>query len=802
MSNMKISYLFLLFSFCSIISFGQKRIKQGYPIDPIPFTSVSINDSFWLPRLKASKEVTIPLAFNKCEETGRYDNFVMAANPSPDNEVKGYSFDDTDVYKTIEGASYILQTYPDKKLKKYIDSVLVLVAAAQEDDGYLYTSRTMNPEHPHEWAGKKRWEKVEDLSHEFYNLGHMIEGAIAHYQATNERTFLDIAIKYADCVCREIGDKEGQVVKVPGHQIAEMALAKLYVLTRDKKYLEQAKFFIDKRGLTTIKTEYSQSHKPVLEQDEAVGHAVRAGYMYSGVADVAALTGNKEYIDAILKIWNNVVSKKIYITGGIGSTSSGEAFGKNYQLPNSSAYCETCAAISNVYWNYRLFLMTGESKYFDVLERTLYNGLISGVSMDGGKFFYPNPLSSMGQHQRKPWFGCACCPSNICRFIPSLPGYIYAQEGNDLYVNLFISGVLNVKIGGNNVSLKQTTNYPWNENVVIEYQGKRKTDFNLKIRIPGWLRDEVLPSDLYNYVDDKELSYEVKVNGVVVNGTLQNGYFNIDRKWKRGDKVEIKFGMEPRIVKANNKVKNDIGRVAIERGPIVYCAEWPDNDYDINSIYFPIKTNLHVDYDENLLGGVNIISANVQSLKSSEDGSLSIENKKLRMIPYYAWAHRGAGPMNVWLASDLVAITPTKPATIASESKVISTHQSRAIISLNDRLAPSDDENSIPHFNFWPKKGTTEEIIYEFKQEENISSSSVYWFDDEPWGECRVPNSWKIYYKQGDNDWKEVEAVSDYPNEKNKTNKVKFKSVKANAAKLVIYQKEHFSSGLYEWEIN
>ena len=377
---------------------AQSKKTSGYPITPVSFTQVKVSDGFWGQRLKASREVTIPLAFSKCEETGRYENFVKAAHPSEKYKVGGLSFDDTDVYKTIEGASYSMQTYPDKKLDKYIDSVLTIVAAAQEPDGYLYTARTMNPKHPHEWAGSKRWEKEEDLSHELYDLGHMIEGAIAHFQATGKRSFLDIAIKYADCAVREVGDKPGQARVVPGHQIAEMALAKLYVLTGNKKYLDLAKYFLDNKGKTSTHTEYNQSHKPVIEQDEAVGHAVRATYMYTGMADVAALTGDKSYITAIDKIWDNIVNKKLYITGGIGATSHGEAFGKNYELPNMSAYNETCAAIANVYLNYRLFLLHGEAKYFDVLERTLYNGLISGVSLDGGGFFYPNPLESMGQH--------------------------------------------------------------------------------------------------------------------------------------------------------------------------------------------------------------------------------------------------------------------------------------------------------------------------------------------------------------------------------------------------------------------
>ena len=544
-----------------------KNQSHGYPIDPVPFTSVKVTDSFWGQRLNASREVTIPLAFSKCEETGRYQNFVNAAHPSDTIKVGGLAFDDTDVYKTIEGASYLLQTYPDKKLAKYIDSVLVIVAAAQEPDGYLYTSRTMNPKHPHEWAGSKRWEKVEDLSHEFYNLGHMVEGAIAHYQATGKKNFLNIAIRYADCVCREIGTGEGQQIRVPGHQIAEMALAKLYLVTGDQKYLDQAKFFLDQRGYTSRTDEYSQAHKPVVQQDEAVGHAVRAAYMYAGMADVAALTGDTAYIHAIDRIWDNIVGKKYYITGGIGATAAGEAFGKNYELPNMSAYCETCAAIGNVYVNYRLFLLHGESKYYDVLERTLYNGLISGVSLDGGGFFYPNPLESMGQHQRQPWFGCACCPSNICRFIPSLPGYIYAVKDKDVYVNLFMSNTSDLKVGGKAVSIEQNTKYPWNGDITIGINKNNAGPFNLKVRIPGWVRGQVVPSDLYTYSDGKRLKYTVKVNGEAVQNELKDGYFSIDRRWKKGDKVEVHFDMEPRTVKANNKVEADRGRIAVEREP-------------------------------------------------------------------------------------------------------------------------------------------------------------------------------------------------------------------------------------------
>ena len=629
-------------------------LHSGYPIDPVPFTSVKVTDVFWGQRLKASREVTIPLAFSKCEETGRYENFVKAAHPSDEYKVEGFSFDDTDVYKTIEGASYLLQTYPDKKLEKYIDSVLLIVAGAQEPDGYLYTARTMNPKHPHDWAGPERWTKVEELSHEFYNLGHMVEGAVAHYQATGKRNFLDIAIKYADCVCKAIGNGPDQKKLVPGHQIAEMALVRLYLVTGDRKYLDQAKFFLDARGYTSRKDVYSQAHKPVLEQDEAVGHAVRATYMYAGMADVAAITGDSSYINAIDKIWENIVTKKIYITGGIGARHAGEAFGDNYELPNLSAYNETCAAIGNVYVNYRLFLLHGDAKYFDVLERTLYNGLLSGVSLDGGSFFYPNPLASTGGYSRKPWFGCACCPSNISRFIPSLPGYVYAVKDDHVYVNLYMANRGELKVKSKKLVLEQETSYPWDGDIRIRV-AQGTLPFTMNLRIPGWVRNEVLPGDLYYYDDKQKPGYTVTVNGEAVEGVLQKGYLQIERKWRKGDVVEIRFDMQPRVVRANEKVIADRGRVAIERGPIVYCAEWPDNDFNVHNILLNQHPSFQVVDKPDLLYGIREITTDAQALSYDAAGKLAVKDVNLTLIPYYAWAHRGEGDMEVWLPIEICA---------------------------------------------------------------------------------------------------------------------------------------------------
>ena len=791
----------------------KKQPANGYPISPVPFTSVKVTPgTFWGQRLEASRKVTIPLAFSKCESEGRYKNFENAAahlkDPSKVFKVNGvgYSFDDTDPYKTLEGAAYILQTYPDKQLEAYCDSVIDIIASAQEPDGYLYTARTQNPADPHHWAGDRRWVKEEDLSHELYNLGHMVEGAVAYWQATGKRKFLDIACRYADVACKEVGPGPGQMCVVPGHQIAEMAMARLYLATGEKRYLDFAKFLLDYRGKTTIVHDYSQAHKPVVEQDEAVGHAVRAAYMYAGMADVAALTSDEDYVKAIDRIWDNIVSKKLYITGGIGATASGEAFGKNYQLPNMSAYCETCAAIGNVYVNYRLFLLHGESKYYDVLERTLYNGLISGVSLEGNGFFYPNPLESMGQHQRQAWFGCACCPSNICRFIPSLPGYIYAVKDKDVYVNLFLSNKSDLTVAGKKVALSQQTNYPWDGDIAITVDKNSAGEFAMKIRIPGWVKNQVVPSNLYQYTDNKRLSASCSVNGdIVAVDPTADGYLTITRKWKKGDQVQIHFDMEPRTVRANNKVEADRGMISVERGPLVYCAEHPDNQFDVFSALvnqepvFKVKSEqLKVNSGESY--PVVTLTTDAQTLLFNKQGKLQATDQMLTLIPYYAWCHRGSGKMRVWLPQDLKATNPSQPATLASESKVTTSSQIPALSSINDRLVPKDEnDRSVPYTHWWPKNGTTEWIAYELPQESTVQSSTVYWYDDGPWGGCRVPQSWRILFLDAQGQWQPVSGADGYPTDKGAACTVNFDPVKTKALRLEVVLPKDNSAGLFEW---
>ncbi len=827
MKKLIISLSFVIFH----LSFLPAVAQKGYPITPVPFTAVKVTPgTFWGQRLEASRNTTIPLAFSKCESEGRYKNFENAAahmaDPSKVFKVNGvgYSFDDTDPYKTLEGAAYILQTYPDKKLEAYCDSVIDIIGRAQEPDGYLYTARTQNPADPHHWAGDRRWVKEEDLSHELYNLGHMVEGAVAYWQATGKRKFLDIACRYADVACREVGPNAGQMCVVPGHQIAEMAMARLYLATGQKRYLDFAKFLLDYRGKTQIKNQYSQSHLPVIDQAEAVGHAVRAAYMYAGMADVAALTGDKDYIKAIDDIWWNIVEKKLYITGGIGATASGEAFGKNYELPNMSAYCETCAAIGNVYVNYRLFLLHGLSKYYDVLERTLYNGLISGVSLQGDGFFYPNPLESMGQHQRQAWFGCACCPSNICRFIPSLPGYVYAvkeergerkeeRTNPSIYVNLFLSNTATLNVGGKKVTLSQQTNYPWDGDIAITIDKSTAGEFALKIRIPGWLQGSVVPapSQLYKYTDNKRLNYTYSVNGSTYNAkaSFGDGYLVLTRKWKKGDKVQLHFDMEPRIVRANNKVEADRGMVAIERGPLVYCAEHPDNQFDIFSVLLSQEPEFSLGTatipattpDDSSGYPIVTLKTDAQTLDFNKQGKLTVRDQVLTLIPYYAWCHRGSGKMRVWLPQDLSATTPAQPATLASESRVsTSTPRMPAISAINDRLVPKgENDRSVPYTHWWPKKASTEWIAYEFPQEAEVSTSHVYWFSDKPWGGCAVPKAWRILYQTASGEWLPVEGADGYPTHVGTASTVHFTPVRTKALRLEVVLPADDSAGLFEW---
>ena len=647
-SLLKLLLSFLLcLSFClfSLTSESQVVLTKDYPIQPVSFTDVKVTDHFWAPRIELNQKVTIPIALDQCYKTGRVENFKIAAKITKGKFQSEYPFDDSDIYKIIEGASYSLQTNPDAQLEKRIDSLIYYIGKAQEPDGYLYTNRTIDSLHLHPWVGKKRWEKDPELSHELYNLGHLYEAAYAHFLATGKRTLLDVAIKSANLVNHDFGP--GKLAYYPGHQVIEMGLSKLYRITGEERYLKLAKYFLDcRRG----GTEYNQAHIPVIEQDKIVGHAVRATYMYAGMADVSALTGESSYKNAIDKIWNDLISTKYYVTGGIGSGGNNEGFSDPYLLPNMSAYCETCASISNVMWNQRMFLLEGDSKFYDVLERTLYNGLLSGISLSADRFFYPNPLESHGQHTRSAWFGCACCPSNICRFIPSVPGYVYAKKGNDLYVNLFMNNSATVDLNGERINLEQTTDYPWNGKIAIGIYPVKKKIFSMMIRIPGWANNKVVPSDLYHFKYVNQSAILIKVNGKNFKYDLKNGYAVISREWNKGDQLTIDFPMPVREIIANESVKDDNGKVALQRGPVVYCAEWPDNkkghvlNLSLNSI-----NRYSTEFLPGLLNGVTVIKTVVNSSSQADNKKIDEAKIPFTAIPYYAWANRGAGEMMVWI---------------------------------------------------------------------------------------------------------------------------------------------------------
>jgi hypothetical protein len=650
--------LFSILLLVLMFIFGDRPLeKRDYSIKPVSFTQVTVDDNFWKSRLETNQKITIPYAFKKCEETGRIQNFEVSGGLKEGTFEGKYPFNDSDVYKIIEGASYSLQVSPNPSLDEYLDELIKKIAAAQEVDGYLYTARTINPHPPVLWCDGPRWFNLY-LGHELYNMGHFYEAAVAHYLATGKRNLLDLAVKNADLLVSVFGPDKKR--GVPGHQVIEIGLAKLYRVTGNEKYLKLAKFFLDERGHAhdrKLYGEYSQDHKPVPEQNEAVGHAVRAVYMYAGMADIAALSGDSSYVTAIDRLWENVVSKKLYLTGGIGSTGEHEGFGPNYDLPNASAYAETCASIANVFWNHRMFLLHGDGKYIDVLERVLYNGLLSGISMKGDRFFYSNPLQSSGQQQRSPWFGCACCPSNIARFIPSIPGYIYAVKGSSLYVNLFVQGEARINLEKQELTIKQQTLYPWDGHIEITVNMETPGTFDILIRIPGWASNRPAPSDLYRYLNKKDDRPLIKINGRLHPYTQQKGFVKLSKRWNPGDKIELTFLMTVRRVVAHSRVSADRGRVAFERGPIVYCAEWVDNQDSVFSLLIPDHATFTVTKGIEELQNPGIISADVVSIHKKQDSN-EVEKRShhLVMIPYYAWAHRGKGEMAVWLARKASAL--------------------------------------------------------------------------------------------------------------------------------------------------
>ena len=782
---------------------------RDYPFHPTPFTAVRIDGGFWAPRLKANRDVTVWYDFHKCEQTGRIDNFSKAGRLLPGPFV-GIRFNDSDVYKVIEGASYSLATKYDPKLDAYLDRLIAKIAAAQEKDGYLYTARTIDPAKLPGGTGPARWSFLAH-SHELYNVGHLYEAAVAHFRATKKRTLLNVAIRNADLIASVFGP--GKKRDVPGHEEIEIGLVKLYRVTGRKNYLTLARFFLDERGHARgrkLDGVYNQDHKPVIEQQKAVGHAVRAGYLYAGMADVAALTGDRAYVRAIDAIWDDVISKKLYLTGGIGAQRGGEAFGADYQLPNATAYNETCAAIANILWNQRMFLLHGDAKYIDVLERTLYNGFLSGVSLSGNRFFYPNPLEfdgrskfNQGVASRSPWFGCSCCPVNVVRTIPSIAGYVYAVRDRDIYVNLFANGTGRIALGKTTVTLVQQTRYPWVGKIRIEVDPGRPTEFSLNVRIPGWAVGRPVPSNLYHYADRHAEPYALKVNGQPVSVETRRGFAVLHRTWTKGDLIELDLPMPIRRVQAHQRVVADRDRVALERGPVVYCLEAVDNGGRVFDAILLDSATLTAEYQGDLLGGVTAIRAGGQRLVRNRQGTVKTVAADLRAIPYSVWANRRIGQMRVWIPRTSRGARPAPPATVASKSRVSASHvwQADTVEALHDQIEPkSSHDETIPRHTWWDHRGTSEWVQYDFAHPTRVSSVAVYWFDDTGRGACRVPRSWRLLYRDGKK-WKPVRAATRYAARTDRYNQVKFDPVTTSALRIEATLQPGFSAGILEWTV-
>lgn len=768
--------------------------KADYPITPISFTKVHYTAGPLADRQAVNLKETIPYA--EQQNRSRLKNFDLAAETMarraageehfqhrPPTE---YPFDDTDIYKYIEGASYALMLKDDSALRDQLKEIVKHVKAAQEPDGYLYTFRTMHPDSPgHSWIDQKRWVKDPDLSHELYNLGHFYECATAYLEATGDRTLYDMALKSAELVWKDLGQDNSPVI-APGHQVIEMGLGKLYRQSGDERWIKLAAKFLENKAKGRGGSDYNQSHKPVLQQDEAVGHAVRANYMYSGMADVATLTGDKRYADAIDKIWDNVAGKKLHLTGGCGARGSGEAYGANYELPNK-CYNETCAAVAFIFWTHRMFLMHGDSYYMDVLERTMYNGALSGVGLDGKHFFYPNVLEYNGdgsnRNPRQAWFGCACCPPNIMRTIASLGGYAYAVKDSKLYTLVYADS----EMSHDDVKITQKTEYPWDGkvtlNVNVPENGKK---FQLALRIPGWVNGKPLPSDLYTYVNDTPAKWSVSVNGQKADYTMEQGFAVLDRTWKNGDKVELNLPMEVRRVKANDKAGNLKGQVGFERGPIVFAFEAIDQKTDLQfrRWYASPEAKAEAVFRKDLLGGVETVV-------------ITEGENQFTGIPYGWWANRGSHSMRVWLADAPQAELNMKNKSPQARVNVSYARGGMNPAAINDNDFPENAfATDVSNFDFWSHLGGNEWVTLTWKEPVEVSLCKFYWFDDSRrGGGCGVPAAWELKYQNANGEWVPVQSS------RQSSDSIEFNKISTKALRLDIRQKNGLASGLYEWVV-
>ena len=634
---------------------------------PVPLTAVTLTDDFWAPRRWVNREVTLPSQYHLLEETGRIDNFRGAAGKL-DVPFQGRYYNDSDVYKWLEAVAWTLATDTDpafraepqgEALVQMAGTVIAEIADAQQPDGYLNTYFTHD-------RGTERWTNLRD-KHELYCAGHLIQAAVAHRRATGDGRLLHVARRLADHICDLFGPQYGRDTACPcppGHPEIEMALVELARETGEPKYLRQAQFFLDARGRGLIGGRaYHQDHKPFRETERMVGHAVRAVYLNAGVTDLYAETGEAALRQTLDRLWRYMTTRQMYVSGSIGSRYEGEAFGEDYELPNERAYAETCAAIGSVMWNWRLLLLSGDARYADVLETTLYNGVLPGLSLDGGAYFYQNPLADGGRHRRQPWFGCACCPPNVARLLASLPGYFYSLSDEGLWVHLYAQGSARISLpGGRTVGLTQHTRYPWDGEVVIKVEGPALSPsaslginsvegagtFSLWLRIPAWCEEGAA----------------LEINGRPFTGLLAPGsYAEVRRVWQPGDVVRLNLPLGVRRVECHPYVAENAGRVALMRGPILYCVEQADNPgLDPRDVVLPADVDFTATFQPDLLGGVVVLCCQTEVVppddawenrlyrtpvpRLEKPRSRSVE---VTAIPYYAWANREPGPMQVWL---------------------------------------------------------------------------------------------------------------------------------------------------------
>jgi len=788
-----------LLSFCvalfaSAAAFGGAEKPKHRRLSEVPFTQVRVEDEFWAQRLRTNRQRSVPHNFRWCEQTGRISNFAKAAGLAS-GKFEGIYFNDSDVYKILEGAAYVLADHPDPALEALIDDVIAKIAAAQQPDGYLQTYFTLV-------EPGNRWKDFA-AKHELYCAGHLFEGAAAHFRATGKRTFLNVAIKLANHLCDTFGpDKRHEVC---GHEEVELALVKLYEVTGDVRYLRLAEFFLDIRGDKTKRAKihgpYMQDHMPVREQKEIVGHAVRAMYLYCGMADVAAYTGDQGFVDALRQLWKDLIQHKLYITGGIGARHAGEAFGDAYELPNESAYCETCAAIGLALWSHRMNLLEADAQYADVLERTIYNGVLSGIALDGEHFFYVNPLASTGAHHRQPFFPCACCPTNVVRFVPAIPSFVYAHGDDAIYVNLYVAGNGKVDLPGvGAVALAQQTRYPWDGKVRLTVSPAQPRRFGLHLRIPSWCDEPALA------VCGQRVS---KLE-------ILRGYAVVERQWQSGDVVELDLPMKIQRIEAHPQVKSNLGRVAIQRGPIVYCFEAADNPEGVRNIMLPHDPKFVAEHRPELLGGVTVVKG------------VARDGRQIVAIPYYAWDHRKAGEMVVWVRQDgkprkaepvgpdwqgrlyrpldPATLGPSVPLTLMERVRPSASHCQgpwNVLSALCDELEPRNScDHDIPRFTWWDHRGTREWVQYDFDSPQKVSAVSVYWFDDEPVKRhCRAPKSWRLLYRDGEK-WRPVEGASAYGTALNKYNHVTFTPVTTTALRIEVELDPPWSGGILEWKVH